>query len=128
MTLACLLAAGGCASTVGLQKDGSWGLDKSEQAMDCQRLNNSLWGRVQLVKQMPAKAQAEKQQAAPTAMLAWGRMFGGSNKGLVAVKEYDSERAHVRALHKTAIAKGCPPLDVEQELATTDAAMAVLRK
>ena len=50
-----------------------------------------------------------------------GRWFGGSNNGLASLEEYDRERAHVRSLHRLLIGKGCPPLDIERELAATDA-------
>ena len=56
-----------------------------------------------------------------------GRWFGGSTKGLASLEEYDRERAHVRSLHRTFIGKGCPPLDIESELAATDAAIAEYR-
>jgi hypothetical protein len=58
---------------------------------------------------------------------AFGRWFGGSTKGLASLVEYDRERAHVRSLHRTLIGKGCPPLDIESELAATDAAIAEYR-
>lgn len=121
------LALAGCAGSSGHQSDGSYVLDKFETTMDCQRLSNTLWGHVQLAKALPAKAQAERKTVAPTAALAWGRLFG-SNKGLVAVGEYDRERAHVRSLHRGLIQKGCPPVDVEKELAESDTLIAELRK
>ena len=45
-------------------------------------------------------------------------------EGLASLEEYDRERAHVRSLHRALIAKGCPPLDIERELAATDAEIA----
>ena len=96
--------------------------------MDCPRLSNSIWGRLQVLKSLPAKAKAEREAAAPTAMQAFGRWFGGSTKGLASLAEYDRERAHVRSLHRTLIGKGCPPLDIERELAATDADISEYRK
>lgn len=96
--------------------------------MDCSRLSNSIWGRLQVLKSLPAKAKAEREAAAPTAMQAFGRWFGGSTKGLASLAEYDRERAHVRSLHRTLIGKGCPPLDIERELAATDADISEYRK
>jgi len=125
---AAALAAAGCSSAVGLQKDGTYVLDRSEQSMDCQRISNSIWGRVQVLKSLPAKARAERDAAAPTAVLAWGRLFGGSSRGLKSLEEYDRERAHVRALHRAMLDKGCPPIDIERELAIADAAIAEYRK
>ena len=125
--LACTLAAGCASASIGLQKDGTYTLDSSEQTMDCQRLSNNIWGRLQVLKSLPAKAKAEREAAAPTAVQAVGRWFGGSTKGLASLEEYDRERAHVRSLHRTFIGKGCPPLDIESELAATDAAIAEYR-
>jgi hypothetical protein len=123
-----LLMAAGCATKVGLQGDGSYVLDRGEQSMDCQRLSNSVWGRLQVLKSMPDKIKAEREAAAPTAFQAFGRMFGTSTQGLVNLKEYDRERAHVRSLHRQLIDKGCAPVDVEREVATTDEAVAPYRK
>lgn len=124
---ACALTAG-CSASIGLQKDGSYNLESTEQTMDCSRLSNSIWGRLQVLKSLPAKARTEREAAAPTALQAFGRWFGGSNKGLAALEEYDRERAHVRSLHRTLIGKGCPPLDIERELAETDAQIAEYRR
>jgi hypothetical protein len=125
--LGCILAAGCASASIGLQKDGTYTLESSEQSMDCNRLSNSIWGRLQVLKSLPAKAKAEREAAAPTAVQAVGRWFGGSTKGLASLAEYDRERAHTRALHRTLIGKGCPPLDIESELAATDAAIAEYR-
>jgi hypothetical protein len=127
MVLACMLA-GGCSSpSVGLQKDGTYILDSSELALDCHRLSNSLWGRLQVLKSLPGRAAAEREAAAPTAVQAVGRWFGGSSAGLPSLAEYDRERAHVRSLHEALLKKGCPPIDIESELAATDAAIAAYR-
>ena len=125
--LACAAAAGCASASIGLQKDGSYNLELSEQAMDCTRLSNGIWGRLQVLKALPAKAKAERETAAPTAVQAFSRWFGGSNKGLASLEEYDRERAHVRSLHGVLLAKGCPPLDIERELAATDAEIAQYR-
>jgi hypothetical protein len=122
-----LLAAAGCAASVGLQKDGSYILERNEQTMDCQRLANSVWGRLQVLRSLPAKARKEHEAAAPTAVAAWGRLFG-SGKSVPSLQEYDRERAHIRALHRTMLDKGCPPVDIEHELANADAAIAEYRK
>jgi hypothetical protein len=125
--LACALAAGCSSTTVGLQKDGTYILDNDELSLDCQRLSNSLWGRLQVLKSLPDRAKAEREAAAPTAVQAVGRWFGGSTRGLASLAEYDRERAHVRSLHRTLLGKGCPPLDIERELAATDAAISQYR-
>lgn len=125
---ALVLLAAGCATKVGLQSDGSYILDRAEQGMDCQRLSNSIWGRLQVLKSLPDKIQKEREAAAPTAFQALGRMFGGSSQGLANLKEYDRERAHVRSLHRQLIERGCPPVDVEREIAATDANVAPYRK
>ncbi len=124
---ALLLLAAGCATKVGLQSDGSYILDRAEQGMDCQRLSNSIWGRLQVLRALPDRAKSERAAAAPTAAQAIGRMFGPGSD-LPSLKEYDRERAHVRSLHRTLLEKGCPPLDIERELAATDAAIAEQRK
>ena len=125
--LACVAAAGCASASIGLQKDGTYNLETSEQAMDCTRLSNGIWGRLQVLKAIPAKAKAEREAAAPTAVQAFSRWFGGSNKGLASLEEYDRERAHIRSLHGVLIAKGCPPLDIERELAGTDAEISQYR-
>ena len=95
--------------------------------MDCHRLSNSIWGRLQVIKSLPDRAKAERQAAPPSAVSAFGRLFG-PNKGLATLVEYDRERAHLRSLHRALIDKGCQPIDVERELAPIDAAMAEFRK
>jgi hypothetical protein len=123
------LCAGGCAgSPAGLQKDGSYVLEHDEHALDCQRLHNSIWGRLQVMKALPEKAKAERAKVPETAALAWGRLFGGKSKGLATLEDYDREHAHVRALHRKALDRGCPPIDVERELASMDAVMAEFRR
>ena len=124
---ACALIAACSGSSIGLQKDGTYTLDSSEQTLDCGRLSNNIWGRLQVLKSLPDKAKVEREAAAPTAVQAVGRWFGGSTKGLASLEEYDREHAHVRSLHRTFIGKGCPPLDIESELAATDAAIAEYR-
>jgi hypothetical protein len=121
------LASAGCSASVGLQKDGSYILERTEETMDCPRLANSIWGRLQVLKSLPDKARNERAAAAPTAFEAVGRMFGGASKVLPSLKEYDRERAHVRSLHRILLDKGCPPLDIERELAATDAVIAEYR-
>ena len=121
------LATAGCSTSVGLQKDGTYVLDKGEQTLDCQRLANAIWGRLQVLKSIPERARSERAAAAPTAFQAVGRMFG-SSAVLPSLQEYDRERAHVRSLHRILLDKGCPPLDIERELAATDAAIAEHRR
>lgn len=125
--VACTLAAGCSTASIGLQKDGTYNLDSSEQSLDCTRLSNNIWGRLQVLKSLPGKAKTEQASVAPTAAQAFGRWFGNSTKGLASLEEYDRERAHVRSLHRALIAKGCPPLDIERELAATDAEIAEYR-
>ncbi len=124
---AILLLAAGCAAKVGLQSDGSYILDRGELSLDCQRMSNSVWGRLQVLKLMPEKIRAERAAVAPTAFQAIGRMFGASSQGLQNLKEYDLERAHIRSLHRQLIGKGCAPIDVEREIAATDAIVAEYR-
>ncbi len=127
-----LLLAGshvwGCASlSVGLQGDGRYILERSEQSADCQVLHKSIWGRIQIVKDLPAKARAEQQTTPSTASSLFGRLFGGQNKGLTAVRDYDRERAHVSALQRAMVEKKCIAVEVESELASADAEMAKIR-
>lgn len=125
-----LLLLASCASVpLGLQKDGTYILEASEQSLDCDRLYKAIWGRVQNMKTLPAKAKAELDQAPPTAFLAIGRIFGGQNKGLATIAEYDRESAHVGALHRTMTEKNCPSrMDLERELGETESAMSQLRQ
>jgi len=126
----CLALLSSCASIpLGLQKDGTYILEANEQSLDCDRLYKAIWGRVQNMKTLPAKAKAELEQAPPTAFLAVGRIFGGQTKGLATIAEYDRESAHVGALHRTMTEKRCPNrLDLEQELGETESAMSQLRQ
>ena len=123
---AAALAVAGCAATGGLQSDGTYTLESSEQSMNCQRLSNGVWSQLQLLKSLPEKASIERQTEAPTAVAAFGRMFGADH-GLAALAEYDRERAHLRSLQQIMMDKGCPPLDVERELAATETAIANFR-
>jgi hypothetical protein len=125
----CMHMLSGCAGVpVGLQKDGSYILDRSEQSLDCDRLYKAIWGRLQLMKQLPERAKAELEKTPPTAFLAMGRIFGGQNKGLATIDEYDREAAHVDALHRTMLQKNCARIDLERELADTEFAMSQLRR
>ena len=126
----CLPFLSSCSSMpLGLQTDGTYILERNEQTLDCERLYKAIWGRVQNMKAMPAKAKAEMEQLPPTAFLAIGRIFGGQNKGLATIDEYDREAAHVGALHRTMTEKRCSNrLDLEQELGETESAMSELRR
>ena len=118
----------GCASArVGFQTDGTYVLERGEQSADCQVLHKNIWGRIQILKGLPAKAAAEQQTAPPTASSFFGRLFGGPNKGLAAVQEYDRERAHTRALQRTMVEKKCIAVPLDSELADVDAEMAKIR-
>lgn len=122
----CIL--GGCASSkAGYQKDGTFILDSKEQALDCDKLYKNIWGHVQIMKGLPAKAKSEQQSVASNASQMFKRWFGGGGSGLAAVQEYDRERAHVEALRRAMGAKGCMGVDVERELFQTEMAMAEFR-
>lgn len=129
--LVLLLAAAhvsGCASVgVGFQSDGRYVLERSEQTADCQALHKNIWGRIQILKDLPAKARAEQETAPPTASSLFGRWFGGPHKGLAAVQQYDRERAHVSALQGTMVEKKCIAVELDSELAEVDANMARIR-
>lgn len=114
----------GCASSsVGLQSNGSYVLERGEQAADCQALHKNIWGRIQVLKGLPAKAKAERDSVPTTTSSLFGRWFGGPNKGLSAIQEYNRERAHVYALRRTMVEKKCVDVDVDAELAAVDADM-----
>jgi hypothetical protein len=125
--VACTLLLFGCASSAGFQKDGTYLLEKKEKDQDCQLLYKSIWGHTQILKSLPEKARAEQKSASPTAFQMWTRLWA-SNKGLKAVEEYDRERAHVVALHRTMIDKKCIAFELERELADSDAAIAEIRR
>jgi hypothetical protein len=128
LLLAASHAVGCAAARVGLQTDGSYVLERNEQGADCQALHKNIWGRIELIKGLPAKARVEQETAPPTASSLFGRLFGGPSKGLDAVAQYDRERAHVYALQRTMIEKKCVAVDVDGELATASADMARLRQ
>jgi len=118
----------GCASAlVGLQSDGSYILERSEQSANCQALYKSIWGRIEVLKTLPEKARAEQQTPAPTASLLFGRWFSSPSKGLAAVAEYDRERAHAYALQRAMNEKKCVTVDLERELGEVTAEMAKIR-
>jgi hypothetical protein len=81
-----------------------------------------------VMKKRPERAKSELQQTPPTAFLAMGRIFGGQNKGLATIDEYDREAAHVDALHRAMIDKGCARIELERELADAEYAMSQLRR
>jgi len=126
LAVAAALALAGCAASIGLREDGSYALTTNELDMDCPRLRNSILGRLDILKSLPAAVKVERENAAPTAAAAFGRLFG-SNGGIAAVTTYERERAHVRAVHRALLDKGCPPLDVEREIVTLDAAISAAR-
>jgi len=118
----------GCASTlVGLQSDGTYILERNEQSGSCQTLYQSIWGRIEILKAIPAKARTEQQTAPPTTSLLFGRWFSGRNKGLAAVEEYDRERAHAYALQRAMNEKKWVTVDLDRELSEVTAEMAKIR-
>ena len=124
----CVLALAGCGGgPVGLQKDGNYILDSREQKLTCDRLYKEIWGHLQVMKTLPDRAKAEMNKTPSTAFLAMGRIFGGQNKGLATIDEYERERAHVEALHREMIGKNCTRIDLARELADTEMAMAQVR-
>jgi len=115
-------------STLGLQTDGTYHLERQEESASCEQLYKNIWGRIQLLKGLPAKAMAEQATPAPTASLLFGRWFKGSTSGLAAVEEYDRERAHTYALQRAMREKKCVSVDVDLELAEVTAEMAKIRR
>ena len=131
MVLGAVLLAGllaGCMGSLGLQSDGSYLLERHEQNATCDVLYKEIWGRIQLIKGLPAKAMAEQAAPPPTASLLFGRWFGGSEKGLKAVEDYDRERSHTYALQRAMREKKCVNVDVDLELAEVIAEMSRIRR
>ena len=91
-------------------------------------LYKEIWGRIQLIKGLPAKDMAEQAAPPPTASLLFGRWFGGSEKGLKAVEDYDRERSHTYALQRAMREKKCVNVDVDLELAEVIAEMSRIRR
>lgn len=134
-TIRCLVLLAGapclwsCASAkVGLQGDGNYILERSEQSADCQGLYKNIYGRIQILKGLPAKAKVEQATAPPTAFSLFGRLFSGPNKGLDAVAEYNRERAHAYAVQRAMSEKKCVAVELDRELAEVDLEMAQVRK
>jgi hypothetical protein len=125
--LAAAHALAGCMSSLGLQPDGGYRLERHEEQASCDALYKNIWGRIQLMKGLPAKAMAEQAAPPPTASMLFGRWFGSPNKGLKAVEEYDRERAHAYALQNLMREKKCVAVDVDMELAQVNAEMARIR-
>jgi hypothetical protein len=117
-------------SSLGLQTDGTYLLERHEAQASCDGLYKAIWGRIQLIKGMPAKAKAEQAEPPPTASLAFGRLFGGSGstKGLKTVQEYDRELAHTYALQRLMRDKSCVAVDVDLELREVNAEMEKMRR
>ena len=131
MVLGAVLLAGllaGCMGSLGMQSDGSYLLERHEQNATCDVLYKEIWGRIQLIKGLPAKAMAEQAAPPPTASLLFGRWFGGSEKGLKAVEDYDRERAHTYALQRAMREKKCVNVDVDLELAEVTTEMSRIRR
>ena len=126
--LAAMHGLGACMSSLGLQSDGTYLLERHEQQASCDTLYKDIWGRIQLLKGLPAKAMAEQAAPPPTASLLFGRWFGGADKGLKAVEEYDRERAHTYALQRSMREKKCVNVDLDLELAEVAAEMARIRR
>jgi hypothetical protein len=126
--LAGMLPLAGCAGSLGLQSDGTYLLEQHEEHATCDTLYKSLWGRIQLIKGLPAKAMAEQRAPPPTASSLLGRWLGGSHNGLKAVEEYDRERAHAYALQRAMREKKCVNVDVDLETAEASVEMARIRQ
>src|SRR5262245_44283857 len=118
---------GACGGSLGLQSDGTYLLERQERDASCDTLYKDIWGRIQLIKGLPAKAAAEQATPPPTASLLFGRFFS-SDKGLKAVEEYDRERAHAYALERVMREKKCVNVDVDLELAGAASEMARIRR
>jgi hypothetical protein len=119
---------GACMASLGLQTDGNYLLERHEEQASCDALYKNLWGRIELIKGIPAKAKAEEAAPPPTASLLFGRWFGGPDKGLKAVEEYERERAHTFALQRLMREKKCVAVDVDLELREVNAEMAKIRR
>jgi hypothetical protein len=131
MGLCAVLVAGllgGCMGSLGLQSDGTYRLERHEESATCDVLYKDIWGRIQLMKGLPAKAMSEQATPPPTASLLFGRWFGGADKGLKAVEDYDRERAHTYALQRIMREKKCVNVDVDLELAEAAAEMSRIRQ
>jgi hypothetical protein len=126
--LAAMHGLGACMGSLGLQSDGTYLLERHEQQATCDTLYKDIWGHIQVLKGLPAKAVAEQAAPPPTASLLFGRFFGGADKGLKAVEEYDRERAHTYALQRVMREKKCVNVDVDLELAEIASEMARIRR
>src|SRR5262249_22513523 len=113
--LAVVPLLGACMSSLGLQSDGTYLLERHEEQATCDQLYKEIWGHIQVIKGLPAKAMAEQATPPPTASLLFGRWFDTSNKGLKAVEEYDRERAHTYAIQRAMREKKCVNVDVDAE-------------
>jgi hypothetical protein len=118
----------GCVGSLGMQSDGTYLLESSEEQATCDSLYKSLWGRIQLIRELPAKAKAERAAPPPTASSLLGRWLDSSGKGLKAVEDYDRELAHAYALQRTMRQKKCVNVDVDLEIAQAAAEMARIRQ
>ena len=123
-----MLALGGCASAiVGLQTDGTYILEKTEHTQSCDAMSRNFAERVEILKLLPGKAKAERDEAPQTAVSMINRWMSGGNKGIAAIEQYNRERAHAHALQRTMHEKKCPRVDLDRELAEADAQIAAIR-
>lgn len=128
LVLGALAFGGGCASAiVGLQTDGSYILEKTEHTQSCDAMSRSFAERVQILKLLPDRAKAEREDAPQTAVSMLNRWMSGGNKGVAAIDQYDRERAHAHALQRVMHEKKCPQVDLDRELAEADAQVAAIR-
>jgi hypothetical protein len=115
-------------SSLGLQSDGTYLLERHEEQATCDQLYKEIWGHIQVIKGLPAKAMAEQATPPPTATALFGRWWGDSHKGLKAVQDYDRERAHTYAIQRAMREKKCVSVDVDTELGDVPAQMARIRQ
>lgn len=120
-TWSCALASGalsvlaGCASVqdmagiprTGYQSDGTYVVSAEDEKLACRQIVDRLAFLDRQLEAFPEQAALERQSNPRTVGSALGRMFGGSDEGLKATKEYQRAKAESDALAALKVRKQC---------------------
>jgi len=115
LALGALCVLGGCASMqdfvgiprTGYQSDGTYVVSAEEAALACRQIEDRLAFLDRQIAAYPVQAAAERQSQPSTVGSALGRMFGTSDDGLKAAKDFQRARAESDALKELLVRKQC---------------------
>lgn len=109
------VAIGGCASVqdfagiprTGHQSDGRYVVSPEEEALACRQIEDRIGYLNRQLEALPEQAARERQARPATLGSALGRMFGGPDDGLKAVKDMQRAQAESDALKVLLMKKQC---------------------